>query len=220
MGERKKRERINWNTLKKLGHYLAAERWYLLVAVCLAVAGNLLSLAGPMLSGYAVDAISPGPGRVDFERVFYALQSSVDPQIAGQAAAWAGQDRAGQERSGEAEDRYGILSREIAKAIEAAGSLRKELWTANARYRACLGAGDEEGAMAEWEAARPLRIRSMKAFQKEQDWLVRLNWHDEVLFPQEASQNNLRAILRARERLDAGDVSGALEAIYEIDNNR
>ena len=71
MGERKKRERINWNTLKKLGHYLAAERWYLLVAVCLAVAGNLLSLAGPMLSGYAVDAISPGPGRVDFERVFY-----------------------------------------------------------------------------------------------------------------------------------------------------
>ena len=37
MGERKKRERINWNTLKKLGHYLAAERWYLLVAVCLAV---------------------------------------------------------------------------------------------------------------------------------------------------------------------------------------
>ena len=74
--------------------------------------------------------------------------------------------------------------------------------------------------MAEWEAARPLRIRSMEAFQKEQDWLVRLNWHDEVLFPQEASQNNLRAILRARERLDAGDVSGALEAIYEIDNNR
>lgn len=71
MGERKKRERINWNTLKKLGHYLAAERWYLLVAVCLAVAGNLLALAGPMLSGYAVDAISPGPGRVDFERVFY-----------------------------------------------------------------------------------------------------------------------------------------------------
>ena len=41
-----------------------------------------------------------------------------------------------------------------------------------------------------------------------------------MLFPQEASQNNLRAILRARERLDAGDVSGALEAIYEIDNNR
>ena len=166
----------------------------------------------------ALDHLAAAP--LDFERVFYALQSSVDPQIAGQAAAWAGQDRAGQERSGEAEDRYGILSREIAKAIEAAGSLRKELWTANARYRACLEAGDEEGAMAEWEAARPLRIRSMEAFQKEQDWLVRLNWHDEVLFPQEASQNNLRAILRARERLDAGDVSGALEAIYEIDNNR
>ncbi|EEG55041.1 hypothetical protein CLOSTASPAR_02883, partial [[Clostridium] asparagiforme DSM 15981] len=71
MGERKKRERINWNTLKKLGHYLAAERWYLLAAVCLAVAGNLLALAGPMLSGYAVDAISPGPGRVDFNQVFY-----------------------------------------------------------------------------------------------------------------------------------------------------
>ncbi len=71
MGERKNRERLNWKTLKRLGNYLAAERWYLGLAVGLAVAGNLLALAGPMLSGYAVDAISPGPGRVDFDRVFY-----------------------------------------------------------------------------------------------------------------------------------------------------
>ena len=71
MGERKKRERLNWKTLKRLGNYLAAERWYLGLAVGLAVVGNLLALAGPMLSGYAVDAISPGPGRVDFDRVFY-----------------------------------------------------------------------------------------------------------------------------------------------------
>ena len=116
----------------------------------------------------ALDHLAAAP--LDFERVFYALQSSVDPQIAGQAAAWAGQ-----ERSGEAEDRYGILSREIAKAIEAAGSLRKELWTANARYRTCLEAGEEGGAMAEWEAARALRLRSMEAFQKEQARVVGLD---------------------------------------------
>ena len=39
----------------------------------------------------ALDHLAAAP--LDFERVFYALQSSVDPQIAGQAAAWAGQDR-------------------------------------------------------------------------------------------------------------------------------
>ncbi len=48
MGERKNRERLNWKTLKRLGNYLAAERWYLGLAVGLAVAGNLLALAGPM----------------------------------------------------------------------------------------------------------------------------------------------------------------------------
>lgn len=37
----------------------------------LSLTGNLLALAGPKLSGYAIDAIRPGPGRVDFNTVFH-----------------------------------------------------------------------------------------------------------------------------------------------------
>ena len=37
----------------------------------LTVGSNLFALIGPMLSGYAVDAIEPGPGKVNFGRVFY-----------------------------------------------------------------------------------------------------------------------------------------------------
>ena len=41
------------------------------LALGLTIVSNLLSLVGPMLSGYAIDAIEPGAGRVEFERVFY-----------------------------------------------------------------------------------------------------------------------------------------------------
>lgn len=64
MGFRKK-------TLKRLGSYLMRYRWLLLLAVFMTLASNILALMGPMLSGYAIDAIEPGPGRVDFQKVFY-----------------------------------------------------------------------------------------------------------------------------------------------------
>lgn len=41
------------------------------IALILTIASNLFSLVGPMLSGYAIDAIEPGQGAVVFERVFY-----------------------------------------------------------------------------------------------------------------------------------------------------
>ncbi len=38
------------------------------------MASNLFSLVGPLLSGYAIDAIQPGPGKVIFHRVFFLLR--------------------------------------------------------------------------------------------------------------------------------------------------
>ena len=58
-------------TLLRLGGYLMRYKWYLVGAVVLTVGSNLFSLIGPLLSGYAVDAIEPGPGKVIFEKVFY-----------------------------------------------------------------------------------------------------------------------------------------------------
>lgn len=57
-------------TLLRLTLYLMQYKWLLLVAFILTVGSNLLALIGPMLSGYAVDAIV-GVGKVQLEKVFY-----------------------------------------------------------------------------------------------------------------------------------------------------
>lgn len=57
-------------TLIRLTLYLMQYKWLLLIAFILTVGSNLLALIGPMLSGYAVDAIV-GVGKVQFNKVFY-----------------------------------------------------------------------------------------------------------------------------------------------------
>ncbi len=57
--------------LKRLWEYLSRYRWLLVLALTLSIASNLLALLGPKLSGYAIDAIRPGQGAVDFDTVFY-----------------------------------------------------------------------------------------------------------------------------------------------------
>lgn len=58
-------------TILRLGHYMMQYKYLILLALMLTVGSNLLSLMGPMLSGYAIDAIEPGIGKVNFSRVFY-----------------------------------------------------------------------------------------------------------------------------------------------------
>lgn len=56
--------------LKRLWKYFYAYKWLLALALLISIASNLLSLVGPLLSGYAIDAIQPGAGHVDFSVVF------------------------------------------------------------------------------------------------------------------------------------------------------
>lgn len=58
-------------TILRLLEYMMQYKFLLILALILTVGSNLLSLVGPMLSGYAIDAIEPGLGRVMFTRVFY-----------------------------------------------------------------------------------------------------------------------------------------------------
>lgn len=58
-------------TILRLGGYMVQYRYLMFLALGLTVGSNLLALVGPMLSGYAIDAIEPGVGKVDFARVFY-----------------------------------------------------------------------------------------------------------------------------------------------------
>ena len=57
--------------LLRLWKYLYKFKHLMLLAGLLTVASNLLALVGPMLSGYAIDAIEPGVGGVVFHKVFY-----------------------------------------------------------------------------------------------------------------------------------------------------
>lgn len=56
--------------LRRLWKYLYVYKWLLLFALLLSVSSNLLALGGPKLSGFAIDAIEPGAGHVNFPVVF------------------------------------------------------------------------------------------------------------------------------------------------------
>lgn len=59
------------HTIRRLGQYLLRYRLLLFIALAATVGSNLFALVGPLLSGYAIDAIAPGPGHVVFGQVFY-----------------------------------------------------------------------------------------------------------------------------------------------------
>ena len=58
------------SALLRLMGYLMKFRWFLLLAIFLAVGSNILALLGPELSGRAIDAATGGIGKVDFPAVF------------------------------------------------------------------------------------------------------------------------------------------------------
>ena len=57
--------------LKRLWKYLYAYKGKIVLALLLTIISNVFALIGPKLSGYAVDAIEFGEGKVQFEKVFY-----------------------------------------------------------------------------------------------------------------------------------------------------
>lgn len=57
--------------LQRLWFYICQYKWLMVLAIILTITSNMLALIGPMLSGYAIDAIQPGKGFVVFQKVFY-----------------------------------------------------------------------------------------------------------------------------------------------------
>lgn len=57
--------------VRRLWSYIYEYKWMLFLAVLLTIISNMLALVGPLLSGYAIDAIKPGKGLVIFREVFY-----------------------------------------------------------------------------------------------------------------------------------------------------
>lgn len=71
----------------------------------------------------------------------------------------------------------------------------------------------------DWKKADAITEKLLGVFRKSQDYLVRLDWDDNVIFPQQAVQNNLYALKEAMGYLEKGEIAPALESFYSIDNN-
>ena len=138
---------------------------------------------------------------LDFSRLFRAIRDSEDSCL------WQRAEADGRE-----------LLKEAKEKEELGRKLYDRIMDVNRRYQE-LPYGGEEGERF-FAALEPLQEKLLYAFFKEQDYFVRLNWHDEVLFPQQAVRRNLEAIYGALDCLEQGDAEGCLEKLYSIDNNR
>lgn len=70
-GKQKNRIQNRKGTILRLGSYMLHYKWLLLLAIICTFGSNLFSLIGPRLTGYAISAIEPGKGAVDFDTVIY-----------------------------------------------------------------------------------------------------------------------------------------------------
>jgi ATP-binding cassette subfamily B multidrug efflux pump len=60
-----------YSFLLRLWQYLYHYKWRLLLAIILTLGSNILALVGPLLSGLAIDAITPGKDAVLFDKVIF-----------------------------------------------------------------------------------------------------------------------------------------------------
>ena len=68
---KEKKSPIKFKIVIRLWKYVYQYKWLLFLAFFLTISSNLLTLIGPMLSGYAIDAIEPGKSSVIFNKVFF-----------------------------------------------------------------------------------------------------------------------------------------------------
>ena len=103
---------------------------------------------------------------------------------------------------------------------DASEYLYKKVQEINRQYKKALEYQEKQEAHKIFKKHRGLEKHMLKLFAKEQDALVRLNWHDEVYFPHEILKKNLKLIEEAIIALERRDIREALADIYQIDNNK
>ena len=115
-----------------------------------------------------------------------------------------------------ADSEQNVLLRNLQTITASAENIYDKICQINAEY-ATLSDSDARIAFRhKWEYAG---LELLKTFRKAQDYLVRLNWQDEVIFPQEAASKNIRQLEKASRALSEGNITDALKALYRVDNN-
>lgn len=149
----------------------------------------------------AFDRVAVAP--LDFERLFVAVNESLDLDFSKQAKARGEQLKALTEEAA-------FLGKQVYRKICRINESYQELLHCGK----CMETRTYRNQYVKFEKVL------LQVFRRAQDSFVRLDWHDGVLFPQEGVRKNLMQIQTAVACLENRQVSRALEAIYEIDNNR
>ena len=131
---------------------------------------------------------------LDFSHLFRKMHSSVSARMAEQ----------------DEEDLQGVMQTLI-RETEQAERTAEELyeWIEKSQIVCPVAA----------KSGEDISQRLLGIFRKGQDYFVRLNWQDEVLFPHEAASNNICYLNQALQPLEEGEIEEALKALYEVDNN-
>ena len=108
------------------------------------------------------------------------------------------------------------LLQNLRTATESARNIYKKICQINEEYAALSDSAFRRNFRSKWE---PVGLKLLKIFRKAQDYLVRLNWQDEVIFPQEAASRNIRQLEKACQVLSEGNITDALKVLYRVDNN-
>ena len=108
------------------------------------------------------------------------------------------------------------LLQNLRTATESARNIYKKICQINEEYATLSDSAFRRNFRSKWE---PVGLKLLKIFRKAQDYLVRLNWQDEVIFPQEAASRNIRQLEKACQVLSEGNITDALKALYRVDNN-
>lgn len=137
---------------------------------------------------------------LNFSAIFKALRSSIDGKICKTAGA-------------DEERLMGCLD----EGVEAGDELYQRIKDLNDNYVNQDVRKERIRLRMEYE---DMRQKLLHIFRKEQDYFVRLNWQDEVIFPQEAVQKNIPLLQEAINSLKNRRIKEALTALYQVDNNR
>lgn len=172
----------------------------------------------------AFDRLAAAP--LDFSALFRGMADSLKQGIGeklgiteekGELTPWEIEER-------EWEKKVSVLEVQLREAVKTAeergAELYQRVWTLNQQHEAALKNGQEETAASLRSQAIPLEKEMLFWFKKAQEYFVRLDWHDGVLFPQEGVASNLLYLKKAQRALEKADPSAALECLYQIDNNR
>ena len=109
-----------------------------------------------------------------------------------------------------------ILLNNLQTVSVSAEHIYEKICQINTEYASLSDSESRTAFRHKWESAG---LELLKIFRKAQDYLVRLNWQDEVIFPQEAASKNIQQLEKASQALSDGDIVDALKALYRVDNN-